>query len=184
LNRKQKHRLKCYGLIPADFLSLFISQGQGSAICQQSFRSMPKRHLCIDHNHTTGTVRDLPCQGMQSSYRSRKESIQRLQGAIAYLHTEIPMDTSPPNNEEPATGKSRVSSKVNLNNDAEIVLEVPQERKSKVQPEYRNIQGIPEDDYYALQDNVGEALSFINYSGGDSADERLRPSKEKAGMQA
>jgi hypothetical protein len=94
------------------------------------------------------------------------------------------MDTSPPNNEEPATGKSRVSSKVNLNNDAEIVLEVPQERKSKVQPEYRNIQGIPEDDYYALQDNVGEALSFINYSGGDSADERLRPSKEKAGMQA
>jgi len=72
-------------LTAADFLSLFVSQGQGSAICQQSFRSMPKRHLCIDHNHTTGAVRGLLCQGLQSRYRSRKESIQTLQGAIAYL---------------------------------------------------------------------------------------------------
>jgi hypothetical protein len=132
LNRKQKHRLKCYRLVPADFLSLFISQGHTCAICQQSFRSMPKRHLCIDHNHTTGAVRGLLCQGMQSSYRSRKKSIQTLQGAIAYLQQHgDPMDTSPPNNEAPATGKSRVSSKTSLNNDAGIVAEVPQERKQK-----------------------------------------------------
>jgi hypothetical protein len=42
---------------------------------------------------------------------------------------ENPMDTSPPNNEAPATGKSRASSKTNLNNDTHIVAEVPQERK-------------------------------------------------------
>jgi hypothetical protein len=41
------------------------------------------------------------------------------------------MDTSPPNNEEPATWKSRVSSKTNLNNDADIVAQVPQGRKCK-----------------------------------------------------
>jgi hypothetical protein len=42
------------------------------------------------------------------------------------------MDTSsPPNNEAPATGKSRVSSKTNLNNGADIVTAVPRERKSK-----------------------------------------------------
>ena len=41
------------------------------------------------------------------------------------------MDTLLPNNEAPATGKSRVSSKTDLNNDADIVVEVSQERKCK-----------------------------------------------------
>ena len=42
------------------------------------------------------------------------------------------MDTSsPPNNEAPATGKSRVSSKTNLNNGANIVADVSQEHKRK-----------------------------------------------------
>jgi hypothetical protein len=42
------------------------------------------------------------------------------------------MDTSsPPNNEAPATGKSRVSSKTNLNNGADIVADVSQEHKRK-----------------------------------------------------
>jgi hypothetical protein len=38
------------------------------------------------------------------------------------------------------------------------------DNRTNVQPEYRNIQGIPEEDYYAIQDRVGEALSLINYA--------------------
>jgi hypothetical protein len=41
------------------------------------------------------------------------------------------MDTSPPNNEAPATGKSRVSSKTDPNNKANTVADVPQEHKRK-----------------------------------------------------
>jgi hypothetical protein len=41
------------------------------------------------------------------------------------------MDTSPPNNEAPATGKSRVSSKTNVNNDPDMVAAVSRERKCK-----------------------------------------------------
>jgi hypothetical protein len=41
------------------------------------------------------------------------------------------MDTLLPNNEAPATGKSRVSSKTNVNNGGQMVADVPQKRKCK-----------------------------------------------------
>jgi hypothetical protein len=42
---------------------------------------------------------------------------------------------------------------------------VVRDNRTNVQPEYpRSIQGIPEGDYYAIQDHVGEALSSINHA--------------------
>ena len=78
------------------------------------------------------------------------------------------MDTSPPNNEAPATGKSRVSSKTSLNNDAGIVAEVPQERKQKTavfEPKTNKFWGkITEDRWVPY--TKGNLIGYLWYEGG------------------
>ena len=83
------------------------------------------------------------------------------------------MDTSsPPNNEAPATGKSRVSSKTNLNNGADIVADVSQEHKQKTavfEPKTNKFWGkITEDRWVPY--TKGNLIGHLWYEGGTKSE--------------
>jgi hypothetical protein len=80
-----ERNLKCtYGIVNADYLSMFESQGGCCAIClihQSSF----KRKLCVDHDHSTGKVRGLLCHSCNSALGLARDDVNILRAAISYL---------------------------------------------------------------------------------------------------
>lgn len=70
----QKSKLKSrYGLSPADWNGLFAAQGGRCPICLRHQRQL-KTRLCVDHNHSDGTIRGLLCRFCN------QERVGRLQG--------------------------------------------------------------------------------------------------------
>lgn len=54
-----RYRLKKYGLTVADFNKMSIDQNGRCALC----KNLPKNTLVVDHDHKTGRVRGLLCEG-------------------------------------------------------------------------------------------------------------------------
>jgi hypothetical protein len=52
-----------YGITAANFAEMLLAQGGKCACCGESFRMEGKasERPCVDHNHSTGEVRDLLC---------------------------------------------------------------------------------------------------------------------------
>lgn len=50
-----------YGITAADYENLLVAQGGGCAICGRTYSTT--RRLSVDHDHATGRVRGLLCQG-------------------------------------------------------------------------------------------------------------------------
>lgn len=53
--------LSRYGLTRSQYNEKLIAQGGVCAICKQICKT--KNQLSVDHNHTTGQIRDLLCKG-------------------------------------------------------------------------------------------------------------------------
>lgn len=75
---------KNYGLTLEQYNEMFKAQNGCCACCGQSHEMFVKR-LHVDHNHTTGQVRGLLCTECNPGLGYFKESIERLEMAIAYL---------------------------------------------------------------------------------------------------
>lgn len=73
----------CYNMSIDTFNEMKAAQNNVCAICYKS----PKltRRLVVDHNHTTGKVRDLLCDSCNKGLGFFKESASSLLNAIAYL---------------------------------------------------------------------------------------------------
>lgn len=87
--RDRRKNLNRYGITEDDFAALDESQGGRCAICndlpnETNVRSRKKR-LCVDHEHETGKIRGLLCDRCNTGLGIFKDSVNRLQSAIAYL---------------------------------------------------------------------------------------------------
>ena len=54
------------------------------ALCDKT-KSNPHKHLCIDHDHTTGKIRGLLCDNHNRALGLFKDSIEDLEKALDYL---------------------------------------------------------------------------------------------------
>lgn len=73
-----------YGMQYADYLAKVEAQGGKCKICSKIGQ------LCVDHDHSTGLIRDLLCNNCNRGLGMFKESIEFLELAIQYLKHHQP----------------------------------------------------------------------------------------------
>lgn len=83
-NDKKWRLLKTYGITLEEWYQMFEKQNGECKICH-THQSKLKNKLCVDHDHITGKVRGLLCQGCNSGIGYLKESKRILESAIKYL---------------------------------------------------------------------------------------------------
>jgi len=74
---------RLYGITWDDYVKMLKEQGEVCAICKEECRI--KKMLSVDHDHKTGKVRGLLCNGCNTSLGRFKDSTILLQRAIDYL---------------------------------------------------------------------------------------------------
>jgi Recombination endonuclease VII len=75
------YRKYTYGMSQEDFDKKAVEQNNRCAICQNVFTEIPN----IDHNHSTGVIRDLLCRYCNWLLGNAYESIETLLSAAQYL---------------------------------------------------------------------------------------------------
>lgn len=84
--RVQYARKSSYGLTNDEFIAMFTAQSGRCAICHTPLvEGKGKDCLAIDHDHVTGEVRGLLCQGCNSLLGYAQDSSSILFSAIQYL---------------------------------------------------------------------------------------------------
>ncbi len=81
---------KTYGITTEDYNNMFIEQAGQCAICG-THQSKLKKKLHVDHNHETGRVRGLLCDGCNIALGRMKDDMRILRSAIKYLEQDVPM---------------------------------------------------------------------------------------------
>lgn len=76
----RKYRLKQYGLTPDDYDAMVAAQDGRCGICAQVSAT-----LVVDHDHTTGEVRELLCTRCNVGIGHLDDDLERLRAAVAYL---------------------------------------------------------------------------------------------------
>lgn len=77
-----------FGIDMDRYREMHADQGACCAICRKpetGTRNGKTITLAVDHNHTTGAVRDLLCRGCNQLIGNAKEDVGVLEAAIAYL---------------------------------------------------------------------------------------------------
>lgn len=78
---RNSHLSKNYNLNIEQYNIKLSNQDNKCAICKQQ----TTKTLCVDHNHTTGQIRDLLCDSCNQAIGFFKEDINNLKSAIEYL---------------------------------------------------------------------------------------------------
>ena len=79
-----------YGITLLEYNSMLETQQNKCAICKQVETAKYKciiRHLSVDHNHSTGKVRQILCNNCNRLLGSAKDCIKILEEAIKYLRS-------------------------------------------------------------------------------------------------
>ncbi len=80
--RNKRFQLK-YGLTLDQVEHMFVQQNGKCSICEESFEN--PRHMHVDHDHSSGTIRELLCSNCNIVLGQSQENIQILLKAISYL---------------------------------------------------------------------------------------------------
>ena len=78
---KKRIRLRRYGLTVDQYDTLVGIQNGGCAVCGR----VPDYELVPDHDHQTGAIRGLLCQGCNAGIGYLGDTIEALERALAYL---------------------------------------------------------------------------------------------------
>ena len=73
-----------YGITPEQFTTMMAEQNNSCAICGIEAEDYGKR-FCIDHCHTSGTVRGLLCMHCNTALGHFRDSTESLRRAVHYL---------------------------------------------------------------------------------------------------
>ena len=82
ISYRNSYLKRTFGITLDEYNVLFYQQNGKCAICKNE----SKRTLCVDHNHETGEIRGLLCEGCNRGIGFLKESTEILQNAIKYLN--------------------------------------------------------------------------------------------------
>ena len=83
---------KSYGITVEQYNSLFSKQGGRCAVCLKtaSEKGMGrKKHLCVDHNHSTGEIRGLLCDPCNRGIGLLQDDYEIISNAVNYLKNQI-----------------------------------------------------------------------------------------------
>ena len=80
---RRRYGLAQYGLTPEDYERMLESQGGVCAICGTNPK--PERHLCVDHDHETNSVRALLCIGCNAGVGHFREEPDYMIAAAMYI---------------------------------------------------------------------------------------------------
>ena len=83
-SRKHSLRVK-YGITLEDYDTMLELQGGGCYICGLMESSPKIKFLSVDHNHVTGRVRKLLCNGCNTALGGVREDTEILRKMIAYI---------------------------------------------------------------------------------------------------
>lgn len=72
-----------YGITAEEFREMLFQQENKCAICGNEF--LTSKAPCIDHDHETGKIRGILCNGCNSGIGFLKDSIENLRNAALYL---------------------------------------------------------------------------------------------------
>jgi hypothetical protein len=86
--KKDKDLQTAYGIDLETYNAMLATQGNCCKICGKH-REQLKRALCVDHCHTTGTVRGLLCDTCNRSLGLLKDSVKILERAVKYLEGKL-----------------------------------------------------------------------------------------------
>ena len=86
-NKWERHIRAKYGIAPADFEEMLVSQGGVCAICESSSPGKGHKRFNIDHDHKTGEVRGLLCWPCNTGIGKLKDSPERLRKAADYIES-------------------------------------------------------------------------------------------------
>ena len=92
LRRRNNELKRLYGLTFDDVRRLYDHQGGLCAICgiemlvpNPSTRKRARQTPCVDHDHVSGKVRELVCDGCNKGLGSFRENVSALRAAADYL---------------------------------------------------------------------------------------------------
>lgn len=85
---RASHLRRKYGLSPADYRRMLVSQGGVCAICRQPPPSETSLH--VDHDHETNEIRGLLCFRCNNALGDFDDSVARLDSAASYLRAQAP----------------------------------------------------------------------------------------------
>ena len=88
----EAHIERRYGMSAAEYRKRVAEQGGRCAICGEEPEE--GRRLHVDHNHSTGEVRDLLCRGCNHALGNVKDDAGLLRQMIAYLERHAAAQTS------------------------------------------------------------------------------------------
>lgn len=82
--RRHEHLTTIYGISIHDYEAMLHAQGGVCAICGAAPKKKP---LVVDHDHKTGKVRGLLCNGCNSGIGHFRDDITALDAAATYLRS-------------------------------------------------------------------------------------------------
>ena len=82
--RREYYLERNYGITVDDYNKIFEEQGGSCAICGKHQKDLTKA-LAVDHDHITGKIRGLLCDGCNLALGKLNDSIKILESAIEYL---------------------------------------------------------------------------------------------------
>jgi hypothetical protein len=77
--KQNKHLKARYGITLEERNKMLEEQGGVCAICDE-----PMKKICVDHNHTTGKIRELLCGACNTAFGFFKEDPRLLEKAAMY----------------------------------------------------------------------------------------------------
>jgi hypothetical protein len=80
--KRTTHLKRKYGISIADYDAMFDSQGGRCAVCSASGE---RYAMCVDHDHASGVVRSLLCDGCNKGIGMFAESPERMRWAADYI---------------------------------------------------------------------------------------------------
>lgn len=85
--KREKQKLRQYGLTPEQYAEMLAKQGGVCAICHLVCST--GRKLAVDHDPETGRVRGLLCTNCNQGIGKFHDDIEKLQAAILYLQADL-----------------------------------------------------------------------------------------------
>lgn len=76
-----------YGLPIDDYLRMIEDTGSACPVCTSTFTSKGKHKRCVDHDHTSGTIRGIICMMCNFAIGQFDDDADNVERAIAYLRS-------------------------------------------------------------------------------------------------